>query len=307
MDYAGRDAAPGSDALIESNLRDHLAAGTLLVRDPGSTDGSSMAWQGRAGWPKLQAAGRFLAPEGRYLPFGQWASGSELTEAALGHVRAGARWVKVVLDWPRYDKATSSFVHIPNYDAAALAPMVAAVQAAGARVAVHVAGREGCGIAVGAGVDSIEHGEFIDEDLLRACAERDIAWTPTAAMSAALAGRMERTEEARQRFAAERDERVAYLLPIAERLGVTILAGTDIIPHGSVAREVAALVRLGLSPLAALRSATTTARGFLGAPGLEEGAPADLVAFAADPRSDPAVLARPSLVILEGEARHRSG
>lgn len=303
MDYAGKPEPTGSDELIASNLRDHLAAGTLLIRDPGSHEGSTIAWQGRAGFPKLQAAGRFLAPEGRYLPFGEWTAPGDLPAAAARWARTGARWVKVVGDWPRYDKGIGTFVHIPNYDAAALGAAVEAAHAAGARVAVHVVGHEGTAIAIEAGVDSIEHGEFLDADQLAACAAKGIAWTPTVAMSEALAGRMERTDEARLRFARERDERAATLLPVAERLGVTVLAGTDIIPHGSLWREVAGLVRCGLSPRAALAAATTAARAFLGEPGIAAGAPADLVVYDANPLDDPEVLARPALVVLDGVIR----
>jgi imidazolonepropionase-like amidohydrolase len=303
MDYAGKPEPTGSDALIASNLQDHLAAGTLLIRDPGSHEGSTIAWQGRAGFPKLQAAGRFLAPEGRYLPFGEWTAPGDLAAAARRWAGAGARWVKVVGDWPRYDKGLGTFVHIFNYDVSALAAAVEAAHAAGARVAVHVVGHEGTAIAIAASVDSIEHGEFLDADQLAACAARGIAWTPTVAMSEALAARMERTPEARARFARERDERAAGLLPVAERLGVTILAGTDIIPHGSIWREVAGLVRCGLSPRAALAAATTSARAFLGEPGIAAGAPADLVLYGANPLDDPEVLTAPALVILDGVVR----
>ena len=83
---------------------------------------------------------------------------------------------------------------------------------------------------------------------------------------------------------------------------MTILAGTDApaIQHGDVRREVELLIEAGLSPTVALGAASWTARSFLGMPGIEEGAPADLVAFRDDPREDPAVLATPALTILDG-------
>lgn len=307
MDYRGKPEAPDSDALIASNLADHLRAGTLLIREPGSVSGHSVAWQGREGVPRMQSAGRFLAPEGRYLAFGQWAAPAELAAAAVAHIRAGARWAKVVADWPRYDRASAGFLHIPNYSEAALGAAVTAVHAAGGRVAVHCVGNEAAAIAIAAGVDSIEHGDYLDEDQLRECARRGIAWTPTVAMSERLAARMERTDEARRRYAAEREEQYRRLLPIAAREGVTILAGTDILPHGSVAIEVEALVRHGLEPRLALAAASTTARTFLREPGIEHGAPADLVVYQADPRDDPEVLREPALVMLAGKIVSRMG
>ena len=89
-------------------------------------------------------------------------------------------------------------------------------------------------------------------------------------------------------------------LPLAAELGVTLLAGTDEEPHGSVAAEVAALVRFGVPPAAAIAAATTGARRFLGLPGLEAGAPADLVTFDRDPASDIAALGAPVAVVAEG-------
>jgi imidazolonepropionase-like amidohydrolase len=85
--------------------------------------------------------------------------------------------------------------------------------------------------------------------------------------------------------------------------GVPVFVGTDAggsLPHGLVAREVAALVDAGLPATSALDAACWGARSWLGRPGLEEGAPADLVVYPADPREDVAVLAHPSLIVLRG-------
>lgn len=84
---------------------------------------------------------------------------------------------------------------------------------------------------------------------------------------------------------------------------MTILAGTDagMGPHGMVRQEVELLVAADLSSDVALGAASWTARSFLGFPGIEEGAPADLVAFRDDPRADPVVLASPALTILDGK------
>jgi imidazolonepropionase-like amidohydrolase len=89
----------------------------------------------------------------------------------------------------------------------------------------------------------------------------------------------------------------------AYEAGVPIYTGTDAggsLPHGLVAQEVAELVAAGLPPLAALDAATWAARRWLGRPGLVEGAPADLVAYDADPRADVAALAHPAAIVLRG-------
>jgi len=90
----------------------------------------------------------------------------------------------------------------------------------------------------------------------------------------------------------------------AHDAGLPIYVGTDAggsLPHGLVAREAAELVRAGLSTIEALGAATWGARSWLGRPGLDEGASADLVVYPADPRTDIAVLAAPEHIVLRGK------
>jgi len=85
--------------------------------------------------------------------------------------------------------------------------------------------------------------------------------------------------------------------------GVPVYVGTDAggsLPHGLVASEVAELVAAGLPRIAALSAASWGARRWLGRPGLEEGASADLVVYPDDPREDVGVLAHPTAVVLRG-------
>lgn len=300
MDMGGGHRPPGPD-VIAANVAANLAAGVTAVRDPGSPRAETLEWVqagGRPGFP-VQTAARFLAPEGRYQPIAEWADAASLPAAAAAHARAGAQWVKVVADWPRFDKALGRRVIPANYDEATFRATVEAVHAAGGRVAVHCAG-DAAPACVAAGVDSIEHGDALDAALLAEMARKGIAWTPTLAMTEQLAVVATRDDESRRKFANDRYDTYRALLPAAARAGVTILAGTDMLPHGSIAREVEALVRHGLEPRAALASASSGARAFLGFPAFAEGAPADLVLFAADPREDPGVLAKPSCVLLGG-------
>jgi imidazolonepropionase-like amidohydrolase len=97
-------------------------------------------------------------------------------------------------------------------------------------------------------------------------------------------------------------DRQPEVLQLAVEAGITILAGTaaGMGPHGSIRHEIELLLGAGLSSEVALGAGSWTARTFLGLPGIEEGAPADLVAFREDPREDLSVLADPVLVILDG-------
>jgi len=89
--------------------------------------------------------------------------------------------------------------------------------------------------------------------------------------------------------------------------GVSILAGTDagMGPHGQVATEISLLLKAGLSPEAALAAGSWAARDYLGLPGIEEGAPADLVAYRDDPTADVEALRRPAAVVLDGRLVRR--
>jgi imidazolonepropionase-like amidohydrolase len=82
-----------------------------------------------------------------------------------------------------------------------------------------------------------------------------------------------------------------------------VFAGTDAgggIEHGRIADEVGALHAAGLPAEAALAAASWAARSWLGLPCIEEGAPADVVVYDADPRKDLAALRRPQRMILRG-------
>jgi imidazolonepropionase-like amidohydrolase len=241
------------------------------------------------GMPVLQAAGRFLAPAGRYfpelldVPVGE----ADLVGAALVEIGRGAGWVKVIADFPDLAAGTDTQA---TYRTEAIAQLVAAAHAAGARVAVH-ATLPDAGQLVAAGVDSIEHGFRLDERAIHALADRGTAWTPTVAALGALLDAPDLTPGRRR--LREGRARVAELLPVAARLGVPVLAGTDV--TGSIPREVALLAQMGLEPKDALAAASTWPRRFLGA-----AATADLVTYQHDPREDPGQLAHPAAAVAGG-------
>lgn len=281
------DDAPAGTMGGVRNLLELRGQGVLLVRDVGSPQSATLDLEPHPELPTLIAAGRWHAPEGRFFPPYHVPVPTEaLVPAALTEIARGARWIKVVADW-----TTSEL----SYPIEAIAALVARVHAAGARVAVH---SQWPGVAelVAAGVDSVEHGCLLDEATLAVMAERGVAWTPTlAAFSAPLA------PEVRPEVVERRERRLANyraMVPVADRLGVTILAGTDTV--GTIVDEVGRLIEYGLEPMAALRAATTAARTFLGEPSLEDGAVADVVTFDDDPRDDPEVLRRPAAVVLRG-------
>jgi imidazolonepropionase-like amidohydrolase len=271
-------------------------SGVCLVRDTGSPGGSVLQLDLLPGMPRLQAAGRFLAPAGQYFPalLPEDAPQQRLTELALGELRRGGRWVKLIADFPAVADGMPSGRPSPTYSIEAIEAMAAAVHAAGGRVAAHVT-TDLVSQLVRAGVDSIEHGNAIDESALDLMAQTGAAWTPTLC---AVLNIPDTASDAARRRVADYRHRLPGLLALARRLGVPILTGTD--TAGTVAREVTLLAQHGLEPAAALAAATITAYRFLGEAYDQNGQPTTLVTYDNDPREDLAVLSSPSAILIDG-------
>jgi imidazolonepropionase-like amidohydrolase len=285
--------APAAD--VERNLAELRAAGVLAIRDTGAHDDTAVRLSGADdGSLQVLACGRFLASPGNYFPgVYEGVDAADLAAAGLAELAAGATWVKLVADFP--PGADVSRAPEPTYDLASVRALVEAVHEAGGRVAAHVT----TGLVrdlVEIGIDSVEHGTALDEDTLTLMAKQGTAWTPT--LTAVLWPAPPDAPADRIARQAERADRMRRLLPHAQDLGVTVLTGSDVV--GTVAGELAHLVDIGLDPAAAIAAATTNARRFLGLPGLETGAAADLVTYADDPRDDPTVFARPAAVVRRG-------
>ena len=303
----------GQRELIDRNRRRFLEAGVLLLRDMGALqrrDAERAATLGLPrddGLPLVLPSGQPLAPPGVFTGIEEPTAPAELAAHAVRRARRdGVPWVKVVLDnFPRqFEPPVQGVAGMVNYGAPELTAATAAVHAAGTRLAVHAFTPEGAAAAVAAGVDSIEHGWALDAALVDEMARRGIAWTPTLCLDEMLIGmagadRGGRHSPAVERWVHDSVDRVEPLIVHAQERGVALLAGTDgVYP---VTREVARLQQAGLDPAIALATASTGARAILGEPGLDEGAPADLVWFADDPRGSPELLERPDLVLLHGE------
>ncbi|MEV6005750.1 amidohydrolase family protein [Streptomyces sp. NPDC051976] len=284
---------PFSDEMLRKHLLGHRDAGVLLVRTPGSAARIPDWVDAAEDLPRVRSAGRWLATPGRFFPgFGRDVSEADLVAAAVEEARASSGWCKVIGDW-RPDE--------PAVPLELLTAVVAAVHADGGRVAVHCQTGDGCRNAVLAGADSLEHGMHLDPGLIDRMAAQGTAYVPTLSVFGAGADRR-RAEEP----SARRDWWLAGwdgMLPnvaAAHEAGVTLLAGTDSFPTGTVASEIGWLLKAGLPAEAALGAASWSARSWLGLPGLVDGGPADLVAYDSDPTLDPSVLSRPARIILRG-------
>ena len=275
-----------------ANLDAARAAGVTGIRDTGSPGSVSLELH-----EDVLACGRFLAPAGQYFPaLHVPVEAPDLIDAALAEIAAGARWIKLVGDFPTLGPTRTA--PTPTYPLVEVARLVEAVHAAGGRVAAHSTTRHVSGL-IAAGIDSVEHGTELSEPDLAALGARGAAWTLT--LSASI-GFRPLADPDRERARLDRRERFAQLLPLAAAQGVTIMMGTDVV--GTMPGEVALLVGLGVPPTAALAAASTAARRYLGLGDLTDGQPADLVTYAADPRENPEVLAHPVAVFAKGTRIH---
>jgi imidazolonepropionase-like amidohydrolase len=290
------------DATTEQQALADRAAGALLLRDAGSPVDTRWV-QEREDLPRLVRAGRHLARPKRYLRgFAHEIEPEELASYVVNEARSGDGWVKLVGDW--IDREAGDLT--PCWPRWALDEAIAAAHDNGARVTAHCFGEESIQDLVEAGIDCIEHGTGLTAETIPLLARRGVPIVPTLVNIAnfpAIADEGEKRfpayAERMRRLYERRHETVAH----AHDAGIPVFVGTDAggsLPHGLVAREVAELMSSGLTAVDALDAACWSARRWLGWPGLEEGAEADLVVYPVDPRVDPSVLAAPSAIVLRG-------
>ena len=287
--------------LREQALTDR-AAGVLAVRDCGSPVDTRML-DDEPDLPRIIRAGRHLAAPRRYIPeLAIELQPEELADEVRVQARRGDGWVKLVGDW--IDRGVGDLA--PEWPRDVLEAAIAAAHAAGARVTAHTFGTDALPDLLGAGIDCIEHGTGLTEDLIGEMAARGTAVVPTLVNVENFPGFAAAGEAKFPSYASTMRRLYAdsgAVVRAAFEAGVPVFAGTDAgggITHGRIADEIRALHDAGLPAEAALAAASWSARSWLGLPCIEEGAPADLVVFDADPRTDLDVLARPGLMLLRG-------
>lgn len=284
---------PLDDEVLRKHLIDHRDAGVLLVRTPGSNK-RIPAWVDEDDdLPRVRSAGPWLATPGRFFPgFGRDITEEELVQAAVEEARASSGWCKIIGDWRPEN---------PPVPLELLTAAVEAVHAIGGKVAVHCQTAGGSRNAVLAKADSLEHGMHLDPALIDQMARQGTAFVPTMNVFAVkeAANRAKEPSARRDWWLAGWDGMYPNVRA-AHEAGVTVLAGTDSFPCGTVAAEIGQLIKAGLPAQDAIAAGSWGARDWLGLGSLTDGAPADLVVYDTDPTTDPDVLTRPSRIILKG-------
>ena len=301
---------------IASALRQTLESGYTAIRDAGGLDAGfrDAVDEGLVPGPRLHVALGFITPTGGMadrtsplgykppagddsgLPWGVADGADEMRRAVRRMVAAGADVIKTATT----GGASSSAGLGPKdtlFERAELDALVDEAHKRGRRVMCHALGGEGLRAAVEAGVNSIEHGAYLDEDprLLELMVANDIYFTPTFGVYTFHAAQGTPHGKAR---AAELRGHHARSLRMALDAGVKVTAGTDEggWEHGNNAHELSLLVENGMTPTRAIAAATSVAAECLGLDtqigSVAPGKAADLILVNGNPLDDISMLER---------------
>jgi imidazolonepropionase-like amidohydrolase len=275
--------------------------------------------------PRMFVATRSMAPTGMYPLLGyNWEikvpEGVQIVDGVDGVRKAVREEVKYVADWIKFysdrkyyltndsKRPLRSWV---NFTPEEMAAMVSEAHRLGRKVAAHAMGWDGIDAALTAGVDSIEHGDGLTDDLLERMAKQGTYWCPTLYVGAWVA-------PGRGGIWPDMVELSRKAIGNAVKHNVRITFGTDVggFPWTeNEAKEFALMVRGGMTPMQSIKAATSVAGALLEpicppqardcahanlgavAPGMH----ADLVAVDADPLKDVTVLEHVTFVMKDGE------
>ncbi len=304
-------------ARATTHLRATLLAGFTTIRDLG-TEGGGYAdvelkqaiEEGIIPGPRMLVSTRAIVATGSYGPKGyalEWkppqgaeeADGEAVVRVVRDQIGHGADWIKVYADYRWGVRGAAA----PTFSQEEIARAVETARSSGRPVAAHAMTAEGMRRAVLAGVETIEHGDDGTAEVFELMVKHHVALCPTLTAT-----------EAVSRYAGWRPgdpepaiiakQRATFKAALAA--GVTIVNGSDVgvFAHGDNARELELLVDYGMSPAAALQSATSVAARVLHledqvgriAPGLL----ADVIAVEGDPTRDISALRRVSFVMKGG-------
>jgi imidazolonepropionase-like amidohydrolase len=247
-------------------------------------------------YPVLGYSWELKMPEGVQVVDGP----DNIRKAVREQVKYGADWIKFYSDRKYFIKDGALHSKV-NFTAEELKAMVEESHRLDRKVAAHAMGKEGITAALDAGADTIEHGDGLDEELMDRMIAKGVYWCPTIYVGVWVA-------DGRGKLWQEMRDLEAKAFGIAVKKGVKIAYGTDAGGYPwteNQAKEFAYMVKYGMTPMQAIRSATVVAAELLDAQAdlgsIDAGKYADIVAVQADPLADITELERVKFVMKGGE------
>lgn len=313
-----------------------LKAGFTTVRDLGAADGLNVALKraiasGVIVGPRMFTAGAMIATTGGHgdhsnglsrelgrakghpTPYDGIINGpDEAREAVRARYKEGADLIKITATGGVLSLASSG--QNSQFTDEELKAIAATAKDYGFRVAVHAHGVEGIKRALRAGLDSIEHGTYMDDEAIALFKKTGAWYVPTISAGKYVADKS-RDADYYSPLVRPKAAAIGPLIQAtfskAYKAGVKIAFGTDagVFPHGDNAREFAYMVEAGMPALEAIRSATLNAAQLLDQSGqlgsVETGYAADLIAVSGDPLKDITVLQKVQFVMKDGAVYKR--
>ena len=316
-----KQSIPYRAILAARNAHIALSHGFTAMRDL-ETEGAMYADvdvktainRGEIPGPRMFVATRAMAPTGMYpllgysweldMPHGvQPVDGVDGARLAVRQqISHGADWIKYYSDHGYFYGPDGVLHSHVNFTAEEARAIVEETHRLGHRVAAHCIGSDGIAAGLAAGIDTVEHGDGLTDELIDRMVAQKVFWVPTITVGAYVAegraGNWPKMVET---------ERVAF--GKALRKGVKIAFGTDAGGFSwtqlNQAREFHYYVEYGMTPMQAIRTATTTAADLLGwsdrLGSIEPGKFADIVAVAGDPLANISELEKVAFVMKEGK------
>jgi imidazolonepropionase-like amidohydrolase len=324
MGPSGLHASYPRQALLGArNARVTLEAGFTTVRNVGAAGYSDIALRdainaGDVPGPRMLASGpplsitgghgdqNFLGPQFDFSDDGV-ADGADVIHKVRENIKYGADVIKFMATGGVLSEGDNPALE--QYSPEEMKMIVETAHGLGRKVAAHAHGELGIRNAVLAGVDSIEHGSYINDEDIRLMKERGTYLCPTVYLQDWLMQNMQSLGLTQSNI-----EKAKTVLPIAQqnlshafKSGVKIAFGTDaaVYPHGLNAHEFEKMVQMGLPPLTAVQAATVNAADLIGwsdrVGTLEPGKFADIIAVDGDPIADVRILQNVRFVMKGGE------
>jgi len=307
------------------HARQTLEAGFTTIRDL-ETEGAGYADvdlktainQGIIPGPRMQVSTRALSTTGGYALMGysweiQVPTGAQLVDgvdevrkAVREQIKYGADWIKIYADSRRRrNEVADSLTWYLTFSDDELKAIVEEAQKMNVKVAAHCYSSIAAQRAINAGVASIEHGLYLDEATLKLMKEKGVYYCPTLVAYYRWSKREDLSPETRKMI--ENTVKLhSETFKRALKVGVKIAFGSDLTEsHGTNAEEFELMVKYGMKPLDAIKSATIISAELLGwqdkIGSIEPGKLADIIAVKGDPLNDIKVLRDVKFVMKDGE------